>query len=291
MIKSMTGYGKAIFEINKKKIIIEIKSLNSKQIDINTRIPSLYREKEITIRREISEKLQRGKIDLTVYIEDHGEEPNSKINESVLISYFNQIRNVNDALNLSTDHTTLQAVLKLPDVIKPEFKTVDEEEWQIIMKNLREALHEIDTFRIKEGEVLKADIAHNTKRIKELLLQTEPYEEQRINTVKKRLTDSLNNIKVNGNIDESRFEQELIYYLDKINMNEEKVRLKNHCSHFMETLEQASPNGKKLNFISQEMGREINTLGAKAYDSEIQRLVVRMKDHLERIKEQLLNVL
>lgn len=291
MIKSMTGYGKAIFEINKKKIIIEIKSLNSKQIDINTRIHSLYREKEITIRKEISEKLQRGKIDLTIYIEDHGEESNLKINESILKSYYDQIKNVSDDLNLLTDHTTLQAALKLPDVIKTGSETVDEEEWQIIMENLRKALQEIDAFRIREGEVLKADISDNTETIKELLRQTEPYEKNRITTVKKRLSESLNNLKINGNVDESRFEQEFIYYLDKMDMNEERVRLDNHCNYFMETLEQPSPNGKKLNFIAQEMGREINTLGAKAYDSNIQRLAVRMKDHLEKIKEQLLNVL
>jgi uncharacterized protein (TIGR00255 family) len=291
MIKSMTGYGKAEFEVNRKKITLEIKSLNSKQIDINTRIPVFFREKELEIRKILSEKLIRGKIDLTVYIENLGEESNSKINESILKSYFGQIKKVSDELNLVTDHSSLNAVLKLPDVIKTEYDTLDEEEWKTICSFLDNAIREIDNFRIREGESIALDITENTQKIRELLSKTAPYEDQRINTVKKRLTDNLNKLNINGNIDDVRFEQELIYYLDKIDMNEEKVRLENHCAHFMETIEQEGPNGKKLSFIAQEMGREINTLGSKAYESNIQRIVVMMKDHLERIKEQLLNVL
>jgi uncharacterized protein (TIGR00255 family) len=291
MIKSMTGYGKAIFEINKKKIIIEVKSLNSKYIDINTRIPLLYREKEITIRKEISEKLVRGKIDLNINIEDHGEESNSKINESVLRGYFEQIRQINNDLDLPTDHTTLQAALKLPDVTRTGSETLDEEEWQAILKYLNEALQDADKYRINEGEVLGVDITSNTEKIKELLKQTEPFEENRIEKVRQRLSEGLNNSKFKGTADEARFEQELIYYIDKLDMNEEKVRLENHCNYFLETMAGPCPNGKKLSFIAQEMGREINTLGSKAYDSDIQRLVVKMKDHLERIREQLLNVL
>jgi uncharacterized protein (TIGR00255 family) len=291
MIKSMTGYGKAEFEVNRKKITLEIKSLNSKQIDINTRIPVFFREKELEIRKILSEKLIRGKIDLTVYIENLGEESNSKINESILKSYFGQIKKVSDELNLVTDHSSLNAVLKLPDVIKTEYDTLDEEEWKTICSFLDNAIREIDNFRIREGESIASDITENTQKIRELLSKTAPYEDQRINTVKKRLTDNLNKLNINGNIDDVRFEQELIYYLDKIDMNEEKVRLENHCAHFMETIEQEGPNGKKLSFIAQEMGREINTLGSKAYESNIQRIVVMMKDHLERIKEQLLNVL
>ncbi len=287
----MTGYGKAIFEINKKKIIIEVKSLNSKYIDINTRIPLLYREKEITIRKEISEKLVRGKIDLNINIEDHGEESNSKINESVLRGYFEQIRQINNDLDLPTDHTTLQAALKLPDVTRTGSETLDEEEWQAILKYLNEALQDADKYRINEGEVLGVDITSNTEKIKELLKQTEPFEENRIEKVRQRLSEGLNNSKFKGTADEARFEQELIYYIDKLDMNEEKVRLENHCNYFLETMAGPCPNGKKLSFIAQEMGREINTLGSKAYDSDIQRLVVKMKDHLERIREQLLNVL
>jgi len=287
----MTGYGRAEFEINSKKITLEVKSLNSKQIDINTRIPVLFREKELEIRKILSEKLVRGKVDLTIYVENLGEEANSKINESILKSYFGQIKKVNEELNLVTDQSSLQAALKLPDVIKTEYETLDEEEWQSIRSHLDSALEEIENFRIREGKSIESDIIDNTEKIRELLAKTAPFEEQRINTVKKRLSDNLNKLNLNGNIDDVRFEQELVYYLDKIDMNEEKVRLDNHCSHFFETLNQAGAKGKKLNFIAQEMGREINTLGSKAYESNIQRLVVTMKDHLEHIKEQLLNVL
>ncbi|MDD4107695.1 MAG: YicC family protein [Prolixibacteraceae bacterium] len=291
MIKSMTGYGKAEFEVNKKKITLEIKSLNSKQTDINTRIPVLFREKELEIRKELSERLVRGKIDLTIYIENLGEESNSKINESILKSYFNQIKKVSMELDLATDHSSLQAALRLPDVIKTEYETLDEEEWTTIRSQMEKALQEIDNFRLREGESIESDIIENTKKIRELLIQISPFEEQRIEAVKKRLAENIGKLNLNGNIDQVRFEQELIYYIDKIDINEEKVRLENHCSYFLETINQPEANGKKLNFIAQEMGREINTLGSKAYQSNIQRLVVMMKDYLERIKEQLLNVL
>lgn len=293
MIKSMTGFGRAEFEVNNKKITLELKSLNSKQIDINTRIPSLYREKEIEIRRELSEKLVRGKIDLTIYVENHGEESNSKINEPIVKSYFEHLRKINSELNLPTDQTTLQAVLKLPDVVKTEYESLDEKEWQTILNNIREVLEQMNAYRLQEGKALENDIAENTKSIGSLLKQIGKYEEQRIEAVKSRLSENLGKIDLKGNMDENRFEQELIYYLEKMDMNEEKVRLENHCSYFLETLNLSlpAPNGKKLAFISQEIGREINTIGSKAYESNIQRIVVQMKDHLERIKEQLLNVL
>ncbi|SHJ50327.1 TIGR00255 family protein [Tangfeifania diversioriginum] len=293
MIKSMTGFGRAEFEVNNKKITLEIKSLNSKQIDINTRIPSLYREKEIEIRKELSEKLVRGKIDLTIYLENHGEESNSKINEPILKSYFGHLKKINDDLKLLTDNSTLHAALRLPDVVKTEYETLDEEEWQVILENIREAIQQIIEFRLQEGKALENDISENVNSISELLQKIGPFETQRIETVKSRLNDSLGKSNMTENVDKNRFEQELIYYLDKMDMNEEKVRLENHCSYFLETLNQdsQSANGKKLAFISQEMGREINTIGSKAYESNIQRVVVEMKDHLERIKEQLLNVL
>jgi len=289
----MTGFGRAEFEVNNKKITLEIKSLNSKQIDINTRIPSLYREKEIEIRKELSEKLVRGKIDLTIYLENHGEESNSKINEPILKSYFGHLKKINDDLKLLTDNSTLHAALRLPDVVKTEYETLDEEEWQVILENIREAIQQIIEFRLQEGKALENDISENVNSISELLQKIGPFETQRIETVKSRLNDSLSKSNMTENVDKNRFEQELIYYLDKMDMNEEKVRLENHCSYFLETLNQnsQSANGKKLAFISQEMGREINTIGSKAYESNIQRVVVEMKDHLERIKEQLLNVL
>jgi uncharacterized protein (TIGR00255 family) len=291
MIKSMTGFGKAEFEVNNKKIILELKSLNSKQIDISVRIPPVYREKEIEIRKELAEKMFRGKLDLTIFVENHGEETNSKINEPVLKSYFATLQRINDELELPTDQTTMLAILRLPDAIKTEYETPGEEEWQIILENLHTAIQDIDNFRIAEGKALEEDIIANTRSIMDLLDEIEPFEKERIETVKNRLTENLGKLQMNESIDENRFEQELVFYLDKMDMNEEKIRLANHCHYFLETLAMPESNGRKLNFISQEMGREINTLGSKAYDSSIQRIVVKMKDHLERIKEQLLNVL
>jgi uncharacterized protein (TIGR00255 family) len=291
MIKSMTGYGKAEIEINNKKITLELKALNSKQIDISARIPAVYREKEIEIRRELADKLIRGKVDLTIYVENHGTGSNSKINEQILISYFEHLKKINESLGLAVDQTTVQALLRLPDVVKTEYETFDELEWLVILNHLRKAIVEIDEFRIKEGKALELDIAANTKHIRGLLGQVGAFENQRMEIIKNRLTESLGKLNLAGAVDENRFEQELVYYLDKMDMNEEKVRLENHCTFFLETLEQEENNGKKLAFIAQEMGREINTLGSKAYESNIQRMVVQMKDYLERIKEQLLNVL
>ena len=291
MIKSMTGFGRAEFEITGKKITLEIKSLNSKQIDINIRMPLIYREKEPEIRKQISERLLRGKIDLTIYAESHGEDSGSRINEQILKSYFRHIKKINEDLNLTTDNSTLQSLLKLPDVIKTEAESLDDDEWRVLNKKLVQVLTDLDNFRTREGTALEADITDNTAGIQRLLSQIEPFETQRIETIKSRLGESLAKANLNGKVDENRFEQELIYYLDKIDMNEEKVRLANHCKYFLETVTQESPNGKKLAFIAQEIGREINTIGSKANDSNIQRIVVQMKDHLERIKEQLLNVL
>jgi uncharacterized protein (TIGR00255 family) len=291
MIKSMTGFGKAEFEVNNKKITLELKSLNSKQIDISVRIPSVYREKEIEIRREMAEKLVRGKIDLSIYVENHGSESNSKINESILISYYKHLKRIAESLGLTSDEGMLQSLLRLPDVVKTEYETFDEQEWLVIFGHLQKAIEEIEGFRISEGNALEADIISNTGKIRELLQQVTPYENQRMEIIKNRLTESLGKLNLAGGADENRFEQELVYYLDKMDMNEEKVRLENHCVFFLETITGEENNGKKLAFIAQEMGREINTLGSKAYESNIQRLVVQMKDYLERIKEQLLNVI
>ncbi len=291
MIKSMTGFGKAELEVNNKKITIEIKSLNSKQIDINTRTPVLYREKDIEIRKIISDKLVRGKVDFNIYVENLGEESNSKINEQILKGYFLQLKDIGAELGVATDHRTLHAAMRLPDVVKTEYESLDEEEWEIIEANIRKALDDIDSFRNKEGLALEADILGNVKSIHQLLKDVEPFEKQRIEAVKTRLMDNLESLKMNGNVDQNRFEQELIFYLEKLDINEEKVRLNNHCNYFYETAGLKESSGKKLGFISQEIGREINTIGSKANDSNIQRIVVHMKDHLERVKEQLLNVL
>lgn len=287
----MTGYGKAEFEVNNKKITIEIKSLNSKQIDINTRIPALYREKDIAIRKELSDTLIRGKVDLNIYLENLGGDSNSKINEPILKSYFEQLQRIGKELNLTIDHTILQAAIRLPDVVKTEYETLDDKEWNVIIANIRKALSDIDGFRVQEGQALQADIEGNVKSIHDLLKDVVPFEAKRIETVKQRLKDSLESLQLNGTVDKNRFEQELIFYLERLDINEEKVRLANHCSYFLETINLPEPAGKKLSFISQEIGREINTIGSKANDTNIQRIVVKMKDHLERVKEQLLNVL
>lgn len=287
----MTGFGKAEFEVNNKKFTIEIKSLNSKQVDINTRIPSVYREKDIEIRKELSDRLERGKIDFNIYVESLGDESNSKINEPILRSYFNQLSKISAELNLATDQSTLQAALRLPDVVKTEYLTLDEEEWEIILKNIRSAISDIDKFRVQEGDALKTDIINNIEIIQALLSQIEPFEGQRIEALRTRLSENLEKLSLNGNVDKNRFEQELIFYLEKLDINEEKVRLANHCDYFIETIAETVPTGKKLAFISQEIGREINTIGSKANNTDIQRIVVQMKDYLERIKEQLLNVL
>jgi len=287
----MTGFGKSEFEVNNKKITIEIKSLNSKQNDINTRIPALYREKDIHIRRTLTAKLVRGKIDMNIYVENLGDESSSKINEPILKSYFEHLKKINEALNLQTDHTTLHALMRLPDVVKTEYETLDEAEWEIILENINKALEDIDKFRIQEGSAMKTDISGNIGSISDLLNQIQPFEKERIENLKKRLTDNLENLKLKGEADENRFEQELLFYLEKLDINEEKVRLANHCEYFLETIDEPVSSGKKLGFISQEIGREINTIGSKANEKNIQRIVVQMKDHLERIKEQLLNVL
>ncbi len=287
----MTGFGKAEFEVNNKKITIEIKSLNSKQIDINTRTPVLYREKDIIIRKAIAEALTRGKVDLNIYVENLGDETNSKINEPILKGYFNHLSKMSKDLGLQVDHSTLQAAMRLPDVVKTEYETLDESEWETIYANILKALEDINDFRATEGEALAVDIIGNVESIHQLLKDVEPFEKQRIEAVKTRLTDNLEALKLNGNVDENRFEQELIFYLEKLDINEEKVRLANHCEYFFETAKQNGASGKKLGFISQEIGREINTIGSKANNNDIQRIVVQMKDHLERVKEQLLNVL
>jgi uncharacterized protein (TIGR00255 family) len=287
----MTGFGKAEFEVNNKKFTIEIKSLNSKQIDINTRTPALYREKDIIIRKALSEKLERGKVDFNIYVENLGDESNSKINEPILKSYYQQLSKISADLGLPVDHSTLQASMRLPDVVKTEYETLDESEWGAIYTHILAALADIDDYRAAEGLALETDIMGNVSAISQLLKEIEPFESLRVEALKTRLTDNLEALKMKGNVDENRFEQELIFYLEKLDINEEKVRLANHCEYFFETAKQEGYFGKKLGFITQELGREINTIGSKANNSEIQRIVVQMKDHLERVKEQLLNVL
>jgi len=291
MIRSMTGFGKTEFEVGNKKITLEIKSLNSKQLDINTRIPAIYREKDIEIRRLISEMLTRGKVDFALYLDNLGTESTSRINASIIKDYYKQLADVHEELGLEINVSIMNSIMRLPETVKMVYDELDETEWLMVRENLVKTLDELNRFRDQEGLALKTDIDNNIQNILELLIQVEPHETQRMENVKAKITDSLNDLQLNGNVDKNRFEQELIYYMEKLDINEEKVRLTNHCSYFTETMAENEPSGRKLGFIAQEIGREINTLGSKANESNLQRIVVQMKDNLEKIKEQVLNVL
>jgi len=274
-----------------KKITIEIKSLNSKQLDINTRISGIYREKDIEIRKIISDRLERGKVDFNLYCEHLGAESSATINKPIVNNYYNQLIDIYRELNMEMTELALQTILRLPDSVKVEHEELDEQEWILIVSKINEAIDKLNMFREQEGKALESDILSHIDQIRQLKNLVDPYETERIDRIKTRLTDALNNLSVNGQSDPNRFEQELIFYLEKLDINEEKVRLENHCVYFYETIKEPIPSGKKLGFIAQEIGREINTMGSKANHSEIQKLVIVMKDELEKIKEQLLNIL
>ena len=287
----MTGYGKAECELSQKKITIEVKALNSKQLDLNTRIPGIYREKEIEIRREISDQMIRGKVDFSLYSESLGVDSNSVINSSVIKSYYNQLREISNDLGIMVNERTLQAIMQLPDVVKTNREEPDENEWKTIVATIRLAIKSLDNFRIQEGLSLYNDIVLNINVITTLLDQVQQYELERTTKVKERILDGLKDLSSPEGVDHNRLEQEMIFYLERLDLNEEKVRLGNHCTYFLETINLDEPVGKKLGFIAQEIGREINTLGSKANHTEIQKLVIGMKDALEKVKEQLLNAL
>jgi uncharacterized protein (TIGR00255 family) len=291
MIKSMTGYGKAECELAQKKVTIEVKSLNSKQLELNTRMPGIYREKELEMRREISDRLIRGKVDFSLFAESLGVESNTVINSSMVKNYFAQLSEISSELGIPVNANTLQIIMQMPDVVKSTREELNEDEWKKIQAGIHEALDALDIFRIQEGISLTKDIVFNLNTITTLLEQIQPYELERSTRVKERILEGLKELSSPEGVDHNRLEQEMIFYLEKLDINEEKVRLSNHCSYFMETLELDEPVGKKLGFISQEIGREINTLGSKANHTEMQKLVIGMKDALERIKEQLLNAL
>lgn len=285
MIKSMTGYGKEVIQLPSKTISIEIKSLNSKGLDLNTRVPSAYREKELEIRDMLAKSLQRGKIDLSLYIEVTGENVTTKLNESAVKEYIDQLAKVvnGDPVEL------LKMAVRMPDALKTEREEIDEKEYSIILKGIDKALEAINKYRTDEGSVLGNDFLERSKSISKLLDDVIALDPERIDGVKERLRKAVADIK--EKVDENRFEQELIYYLEKYDITEEKVRLKNHLEYFEEALNSDDSNGKKLGFITQEIGREINTIGSKANYAPMQQVVVQMKDELEKIKEQALNVL
>lgn len=287
----MTGYGKSIAETPQKKITIELKSLNSKQLDLNFRLPWLYKEKELEIKSLISQKLERGKIDLSIFFDVLDDQYIRVINKSIVKNYYTQLKEISEELNLDLNENILSSILGLPETLNSEKPELGEEEWELVRKHLFEAINMLDIYRIEEGNALEKDLRNNLERIILSLENIEPFEEGRIKKVREKLYSILSENINSENIDKNRFEQELIFYLEKFDINEEKIRLRKHCEYFLESLETLSPNGKILNFITQEIGREINTIGSKANDASIQKLVVMMKDDLEKIKEQALNVL
>ena len=284
MIQSMTGFGKSIISLADKHISVEIKSLNSKSIDINTRIPLIYREKELDFRKLIAEQLLRGKVDFTILVENIGNQTPSKINENIVKAYIEQMRNIVDG-----DPTELlKMAVRMPDALQTSTESITEEEFAAIFEHIAIAIAHLQNFRLQEGKVLEKDFLLRIQNIDHYLQQVQALDSERLLLVRERLEKSVADIQ---NVDANRFEQELIFYLEKLDITEEKIRLKKHLDYFIETLQSADSNGRKLSFIAQEIGREINTLGSKANFAPMQQIVVQMKGELEKIKEQVLNVL
>ena len=288
MIQSMTGYGKSVLQLPTKKVTIEIKSLNSKNLDLNVRIPSYYKEKELSVRKKLASSLVRGKVDFSIFVEMTADETSTTINHGVVKEYMQQLRNVVQT-GSSDDVSLLKMAINMPDALKTEREELDENEWNLINENIDVAIKEIVQYRIDEAASLEIDFKERVANIRKFLEEVYSYDADRIENVKARLQKAIDDLKVDT--DQNRFEQELIYYLEKLDINEEKVRLSNHLDYFLQTLETPDSNGKKLGFIVQEMGREINTTGSKANFAPMQKAVIQMKNELEQIKEQILNVL
>lgn len=290
MIRSMTGYGIAENIYNTKKITVEIKTLNSKQLDLNVKLPNELRFAELDFRNKVGAKLQRGKIDMVITITDTNLDQSNHIDGEVVASYLRQIRQISEQLNIAPSADLAALLFRMPGVFNIPEQSYDEDFVAKVGETIDQALDIVDGFRIQEGATLKKDLLHRVELIVGLLDQVEPYEKLRHETIKQRLTKNLTELTIDGQYDENRFEAELIYYLEKLDITEEKVRLRQHCNYFNESSDEDQA-GKKLGFISQEMGREINTLGSKANEVNIQKIVVKMKDELEKIKEQVCNIL
>jgi uncharacterized protein (TIGR00255 family) len=286
MIQSMTGFGKATLQLPTKKITVEVKSLNSKGLDLNVRMPSLYREMELGLRNQIALKLERGKVDFSIFIESTAEQTSTKVNVPIVKAYMEQLR----AVYTEADEVELMKMaIRMPDTMKTEREEIDENDWAQIETAIAEALQNILTFRRDEGLSLEKEFQLRIANIRQYMNEALALDHERVQTIKDRLHNAITELKVA--VDENRFEQELIYYLEKLDITEEKVRLTNHLDYFLETIKGTEANGRKLGFITQEMGREINTMGSKSNHAQMQKLVVQMKDELEKIKEQVLNVL
>ena len=292
MIQSMTGYGKATAELSDKKINVEIKSLNSKAMDLSTRIAPLYREKEIEIRNEIAKALERGKVDFSLWIDKKDAcELITPINQDVVVAYYERIRTISETTGIPAPEDWFSTLLRMPDVMtKNDIQELSEEEWKAVHATVLQAIQNLVNFRIQEGAALEKKFREKISNIAKLLTFVDPYEKERVEKIKERITDALEKT-ISVDYDKNRLEQELIYYIEKLDINEEKQRLSNHLKYFINTMEDGSGQGKKLGFIAQEMGREINTLGSKSNHAEMQKIVVQMKDELEQIKEQVLNVM
>lgn len=292
MIQSMTGYGKAIAELSDKKINVEIKSLNSKAMDLSARIAPAYREKEIEVRNELSRILERGKVDFSLWVEKKDSTDGATpINQTLVEGYYKQIKSISENLGIAVPADWFQTLLRLPDVLsKTEIQEFNEEDWQIIYDAIQVAVGHLVDFRKQEGAALEQKFREKIANISHLLESVIPYEKERVEKVRERITDALEKT-ISVDYDKNRLEQELIFYIEKLDINEERQRLSNHLKYFISTMEDGTGQGKKLGFIAQEMGREINTLGSKSNHSEMQKIVVQMKDELEQIKEQVLNVM
>ncbi len=290
MIRSMTGFGNAVAEYGNKTLTVEIKSVNSKFFDLSLRLPSAYKEKDLELRSELAKELERGKVDVSIIIDSPNAEKKTSINTSLVKAYYEELKTISQDLKLNTSDY-LALILKMPEVLSTEKMTGDEEEWKQLRSTITKALEAFQGFRKKEGESIEKDMKERIKQIETRLKEIEKIEPTRITAFRKKLSGSLEEFIQANNIDRNRFEQELIFYIEKIDISEEKVRLRTHCEYFLSTVKEASSNGKKLAFITQEIGREINTIGSKANDASIQKLVVEMKDELEKVKEQILNVL
>lgn len=286
MILSMTGFGKASLQLSTKKITVEVKSLNSKGLDLNTRMPSVYRENELALRNLLAQKLERGKVDFSLYVEVTGEETSSKINAPIVKAYMAQMKAI---LPDANETELMKMAVRMPDAMKTEREEMDPNEWKQIQTVIDEAIENMMSFRTSEGDSLEKEFTLRIENIRSYMNQALALDPERVTAIKERLQTAIDELKVN--VDTNRFEQELIYYLEKLDITEEKVRLTNHLDYFLQTLNGSEANGRKLGFITQEMGREINTMGSKSNHAEMQKLVVMMKDELEKIKEQVLNVL
>lgn len=286
----MTGFGKVTAELPSQKVTVEIKSLNSKQLDLSMRVPAVYKEKEMELRSELLQRLERGKVEFSIYVEYLGGNTPTHINLPVVESYYAQIKEISDKLSIPLPADWFQTLLRMPDAIKNDMEEPDEEEWNAVHEAVKRAVKQLQEFRIQEGAMLQKLFEQKIANIAALLEKVADYETERIDKIKTRITDALQKIE-NFDYDKNRFEQEMIYHIEKLDINEEKNRLDNHLKYFLSTMESGHGQGKKLGFIAQEMGREINTLGSKSNHAEMQKIVVQMKDELEQIKEQVLNVL